>query len=145
MRIITVAFPRGLRSMASGAATATALVVMLAVALVSAGGCDKKSDASTDTPGAQAASGELRVTADEHGFTPASLTVPKGGPGSLATVTFVRTTDQTCATEVVFPDLNVKKSLPLNTPVAVEVPSDAARTLAFQCGMGMYKGAMVVH
>jgi plastocyanin domain-containing protein len=91
-----------------------------------------------------AATGEVRVVADEHGFTPGSIAVPKGAPGSKVTVTFVRTTDKTCATEVVFPDLQIEKPLPLNVPVPVEVPGDAARTLAFQCGMGMFKGAVVV-
>ena len=105
------------------------------------GGCDKKSDASAEPA---AAPGELRVTAGEHGFSPASMQLPKGAAGSLATITFVRATDQACATEVVFPDLDLKKDLPLNTPVAVQVPNDAARTLSFQCGMGMYKGALVV-
>jgi len=121
--------------------TAAAAILLL----FASGGCDKKSDASTDsTPVPPAAPGELRVTAGEHGFSPASLAIAKGAPGSLATVSFVRTTDQTCATEVVFPDLDLKKTLPLNQPVAVNVPSDSARTLTFQCGMGMYKGALLV-
>jgi plastocyanin domain-containing protein len=116
-------------------------VASIVAAVVVFGACDKRSDASDQVP---AAPGEMRVTANEHGFTPPSLTLPKGGAGSLATVTFVRTTDQTCATEVVFPDLDLKKSLPLNQPVPVQVPNDASRTLSFQCGMGMYKGALVV-
>jgi len=85
-----------------------------------------------------------RVVADEHGFTPASLAMAKGTPGSTAAVTFVRTTDKTCATEVVFPELGVRKQLPLNQPVAVDIPTDSARTLNFQCGMAMYKGMLVV-
>jgi len=84
------------------------------------------------------------VTAGEHGFTPTSLNVPSGGPGSHRTVTFVRTTDKTCATEVVFPDLNIEKKLPLNQVVPVDLPTDSAKTLTFQCGMAMYKGAVVV-
>jgi plastocyanin domain-containing protein len=84
------------------------------------------------------------VTASEHGFTPTSLNVPSGGPGSHRTVTFVRTTDKTCATEVVFPDLNIEKKLPLNQVVPVDLPTDSAKTLTFQCGMAMYKGAVVV-
>lgn len=84
------------------------------------------------------------VTAGEHGFTPASLKLPAGGPGTHQTVSFVRTTDQTCATEVVFPDLKIEQKLPLNQVVHVDLPTDTAKTLTFQCGMGMYKGAVVV-
>jgi plastocyanin domain-containing protein len=120
----------------------------LAAALLVASGlcaCDKKSDASSESPSVPpAAPGELRVIAGEHGFVPSSLAVPKGPPGSMATVNFLRTTDQTCATEVVFPELDLKKPLPLNKPVAIDLPGDAARTLTFQCGMGMYKGALLV-
>ena len=115
------------------------------VSLVSLGGCDRKSNASTESTSIPpAAPGELRVLAGEHGFSPSSLAIPKGAAGSLATVSFVRTTDQTCATEVVFPDLDIDKKLPLNEVVNVDVPVDKARTLSFQCGMGMYKGAVVV-
>jgi plastocyanin domain-containing protein len=106
-----------------------------------------KADASGESSGPSMLArvgGALTVTASEHGFTPTSLAVPKGGPGSKAKITFVRTTDKTCATEVVFPDLNLTTPLPLNESVAVEVPSDTARTLTFQCGMAMYKGALVV-
>ncbi len=84
------------------------------------------------------------VTASEHGFSPASVKLPGGGPGSHMPVTFVRTTDKTCATEVVFPDLKIEQKLPLNQVVSVDLPTDSAKTLTFQCGMGMYKGAIVV-
>lgn len=123
---------------------------LLVVALVASAGtaaCSKKSDGDTAPAPASmiaAATGEVRVVADEHGFTPGSIAVPKGAAGSKVTVTFVRTTEKTCATEVVFPDLQIEKPLPLNVPVPVEVPGDAARTLSFQCGMGMFKGALVV-
>ena len=86
----------------------------------------------------------MRIVVGEHGFDPTSLVVPKGGPGATAAVTFLRTTDETCAKEVVFPDVGIKKDLPLKTPVTVDVPADSARTLTFQCGMAMYKGALVV-
>jgi hypothetical protein len=84
------------------------------------------------------------VTANEHGFSPPSLSLGQGAPGSHATVTFVRTSDKTCATEVVFPDLKIEKKLPLDEVVSVDVPTDSARTLTFQCGMAMYKGKLVV-
>jgi plastocyanin domain-containing protein len=92
----------------------------------------------------QAAAPLADVTASEHGFSPTSLKLPSGGPGSHGTVSFVRTTDHTCATEVVFPDLDINKPLPLNQVVKVDLPTDAPKTLTFQCGMAMYKGAVVV-
>jgi plastocyanin domain-containing protein len=123
-----------------------ALALAVASMCVSASvACDKRSDASeSSAPLPPLKPGEIRVVASEHGFTPGSVDVPKGAAGSTVTLSFVRTTDQTCATEVVFPDLDIKKPLPLNQAVAVNVPSDAARSLTFQCGMGMYKGAVLV-
>ncbi len=119
----------------------------LLVASAAFAACDKKADSgaeSTTSSMLASAAGQLRVTAGEHGFVPASLSIPKGAPGSIAVVTFVRTTDQTCATEVVFPELNITRPLPLNEAVPVEVPTDTGKTLSFQCGMAMYKGALVV-
>ncbi len=84
------------------------------------------------------------VTATEHGFVPAHLEVAKGAPGSKVSLTFTRDTEDTCALDVVFPELAIKKPLPLKVPVTVEVPTDEARTLTFQCGMAMYKSSVVV-
>ncbi len=98
-------------------------------------GCSKES-AADDTK-----SGPIAITADDKGFTPASVSLKKGAPAQLV---FTRTTDATCATEVVFPDLKITKKLPLNTPVSVDVPTDSPRSLSFACGMGMFKGAVVV-
>jgi len=81
---------------------------------------------------------EVRVTM--NGFEPARLTLKAGVP---ARVTFVRTTDQTCATAVVFPSMNVRHDLPLNQPVNVDFTPSAGE-LGFACGMNMFKGAIVV-
>ena len=64
--------------------------------------------------------------------------------GLALTLEFVRMTDGTCAKEVVVPALNVRKLLPLNTPVGIAIPADATTTYAFACGMGMLKGSVVV-
>jgi plastocyanin domain-containing protein len=96
----------------------------------------KRSDDS-----AAAVSGTVRVIANEKGYTPSSVTVIKGAP---VTLEFVRTTDDTCAREVVVPALHITEPLPLNTPVAIRLPTDEARTFAFACGMGMFKGEVVI-
>jgi plastocyanin domain-containing protein len=82
------------------------------------------------------------IIADEHGFTPSSVAIPRDKP---AAVTFTRTSDDTCAREVVFPDLKINEPLPLNKPVTINLPAGPARTFTFQCGMGMFKGKVVAN
>jgi len=106
-------------------------VVALALLLLA---CKKAPPASGDPS-------HPSIVADDKGFTPSSVTLPAGKP---AAITFTRTTDSTCATEVVFAETGVKKELPLNVPVTVDVPTDQTRTLSFACGMGMFKGSVVV-
>ena len=109
--------------------------------------CNKASadpPAPTAAPAAAVAdaTGRIAVTVDAKGFSPSTVSFAKGKPASLV---FTRTSDDTCAKEVVFPDLNVKKALPLNQAVTVEIPTAAARTLTFQCGMNMYKSSVVIN
>jgi cobalt-zinc-cadmium efflux system membrane fusion protein len=54
-----------------------------------------------------------KVIVSEQGYEPAKVMLRAGTP---ARITFVRTTDKTCGTEVVFPSLNIKRALPLNEP-----------------------------
>ncbi len=82
------------------------------------------------------------ITADGRGFHPSSVEISKG---QKTTLEFRRTSDETCATSVVLPDLKLEKALPLNQTVAIELPADVSSTLTFQCGMGMYHGKVVVH
>jgi plastocyanin domain-containing protein len=82
-----------------------------------------------------------KVIVGEQGFDPASVTLRAQIP---ARVTFLRTTDKTCATEVVLPSLNIKKALPLNQPVVVEFTPAKTGEIAFACGMNMLRGSVVV-
>ena len=114
------------------------LVTFVALAGVGATGCNKKTHGAA--PGA-VSTGPVAITVDGDGFKPSSVTFKKGAPGTLV---FTRTVDDTCATEVVFPQLSIKKDLPKNTPVTITVPTDKEQKLTFQCGMGMYKSSVVV-
>jgi len=82
-----------------------------------------------------------RVVVSEQGYEPAKVTLRAGTPTRL---TFVRTTDKTCGTEVVFPSLNIKRALPLNEPVVIEFTPAKSGDIAFACGMSMLHGTVVV-
>ena len=82
-----------------------------------------------------------RIMVGEQGFEPARIMVQAGAPTRL---TFVRTTDKTCATAVAFPSLNIRCDLPLNQPVDIELTPQKTGEVQFQCGMNMFRGAVVV-
>jgi pyruvate/2-oxoglutarate dehydrogenase complex dihydrolipoamide acyltransferase (E2) component len=91
----------------------------------------------SDTANIQSA----KIVVNEQGFEPAKIALRAGTPARL---TFVRTTEKTCGTEVVFPSLNIKRALPLNEPVVIEFTPAKAGEIAFACGMNMLRGAVVV-
>ena len=81
------------------------------------------------------------VVVSEQGYEPARVNLRAGTP---ARITFVRTTDKTCGTEVVFPSLKITRALPLNEPVVIEFTPAKGGDIAFACGMGMLQGTVVV-
>jgi len=118
-----------------------ALATFILVALSATSACRKDDASGAAKPVVAVGDQIIAVTADERGFTPANVETKSG---SKLTLRFTRTTDSTCADKVVFPEAGIEKELPLKQPVDVVVPTDKARTLAFQCGMGMFKSAVVI-
>jgi plastocyanin domain-containing protein len=96
---------------------------------------------ATSKKPAPAAPQRIVISVTSNGFEPADIGVQAGRP-VLLTVT--RTTDRTCATEILFKDPNVRKSLPLNQPVAIRFTPKQAGTLHYACGMGMLAGTITV-
>ena len=82
-----------------------------------------------------------KVVVSEQGYEPSKVMLRAGTP---VRITFVRTTDKTCGTEVVFPSLNIKRALPLNEPVVIEFTPAKPGDIAFACGMNMLHGTVVV-
>ncbi|MGQ0507458.1 MAG: cupredoxin domain-containing protein [Myxococcaceae bacterium] len=76
----------------------------------------------------------VKMTVTEKGYEPSPLTVKKGEPLRLL---ITRTTDKTCATEIVIPDAKVNTALPLNKEVEVTFTPEKAGTLTYGCAMGM--------
>lgn len=119
----------------------TALIVVIALCAAACNKTEKPSGGAAPAAQAGPTSGTVDVKADENGFSPSSITLKKG---EAATLRFKRTTEDTCADKVVFPDLKITKDLPVNQPVEIAIDTKEARTLGFECGMGMYKSKVVI-
>ena len=84
---------------------------------------------------------EIQVTVTSEGFQPAEIKTKAGEPLRLV---ITRTTDRTCAKQVVIKDLGVNKPLPLNEAVAVEITPKENGQLRYACSMDMITGVIVV-
>ena len=82
-----------------------------------------------------------KIEINTKGYRPASLRLRRG---IRARVTFLRTTDTTCAKEIVLPDFNIRRTLPLNQPVVVTFTPTNRSAFTFVCGMNMMKGQLIV-
>lgn len=83
----------------------------------------------------------VKIVVGAQGYEPGKVSVRAGAP---VRVTFLRTSDATCGTEVVFPSLDIKRALPLDEPVVVEFTPAKTGDITFVCGMNMLKGVVVV-
>ena len=100
-----------------------------------------RAPAATSREDASATVQNVKITVNEQGYEPAKVTLRAGVQARL---TFVRTADKTCGTEVVFPSLNIKRALPLNEAVVIEFTPATSGDIAFACGMNMLHGSIVV-
>ncbi|NND83495.1 MAG: cupredoxin domain-containing protein [Gammaproteobacteria bacterium] len=83
----------------------------------------------------------LVITVDNGVYTPAHLTLAANLP---ATVYFLRKDASPCAEIVMFPELEISESLPLNKPVAIQLPALQPGDYPFHCQMQMYRGVLAV-
>jgi len=81
---------------------------------------------------------EMKVT--DKGFEPENVTVKKGQP---VTLVITRTTEKTCATDIVIDEYGIKTALPLNKAVEVSFTPKKAGKLAYGCAMGKMIGGVL--
>lgn len=77
----------------------------------------------------------------QGGYKPDRIEVVEGQEVQLK---FVRKEASGCTREVVFPALGIRKELPQNEPVVVQLPTLKVGEYGFECGMKMLKGKIVV-
>jgi plastocyanin domain-containing protein len=84
---------------------------------------------------------EVAVTVGANGFDPWKIAARKG---EKLVLVLTRTTDDTCATEIVIPEAGVDARLPLRQPVRVELTPARTGKLRFSCAMKMFQGEIDV-
>ena len=121
------------------------VVIGCAVVCVTlAAGCTSKtsSTSTTQSPAATTAGpARIAITIDSTGFNPPTVHATAGQP---VTLVFTRVTDQTCATSIQIPSLQITKDVPLNTPTEVTLTPSKKGDIGFACGMNMITGVINV-
>ena len=77
----------------------------------------------------------------EGGYSPEAISVPVG---RTTTLNFTRTDPTECLDTVVLGDFNIRKELPLNKKISIEITPKKKGTFIYSCGMSMYHGKIIV-
>ncbi|MDO8571738.1 MAG: cupredoxin domain-containing protein [bacterium] len=77
----------------------------------------------------------------EGGYSPNVISIPKGKTTSIH---FFRKDPSSCLEEVVLGDFKIRKVLPLNQKVTIELTPQQSGEFQYACGMNMYHGKIIV-
>lgn len=77
----------------------------------------------------------------DGGYAPSTISIPQR---KTTKISFIRKDSSSCLEEVVLGDFKIRKFLPLNKKVTIEVTPKKTGTFNFACGMNMFHGKMVV-
>jgi len=77
----------------------------------------------------------------EGGDSPNVISIPKGKTTKL---NFLRKDPNSCLEEVVLGDFKVRKYLPLNQKVTIELTPQQSGEFGYACGMNMFHGKIIV-
>ncbi len=77
----------------------------------------------------------------DGGYSPEAITIAKG---KTTKINFIRKDPSGCLEEVVLSDFKIRKQLPLNQKVTVELTPQHRGEFGFSCGMNMFHGKIIV-
>ena len=77
----------------------------------------------------------------EGGYLPENIIIPKG---KVTKINFLRKDSNSCLEEVILADFYIKKFLPLNKKITIELKPENEGEFAYHCGMNMYHGKIIV-
>src|ERR1035437_1358520 len=75
------------------------------------------------------------------GYTPSKIVIPQN---KTTTINFLREDSNTCLEEVILSDFKIRKYLPLNQKVSIQINPKKKGEFDFSCGMGMFHGKLIV-
>lgn len=77
----------------------------------------------------------------EGGYSPEIISVEKGKTTKL---NFFRKDPSACLEEVVLSDFGIRRKLPLNEKIVIEITPQKRGEFSYSCGMNMFHGKIVV-
>ena len=83
----------------------------------------------------------INLSVTEKGFVPDKISVK---PGTYVILKVIRKTDSTCATEIKIAEKKIKKDLPFNKEITVDIGVLEKGKIRFACAMDMISGFIVV-
>jgi plastocyanin domain-containing protein len=85
-------------------------------------------------------SDSVDITVD-GGYSPEVISIQKGRTTKL---NFIRKDPTACLEDLVLGDFKIRKNLPLNQKVVVELTPQKSGEFTYTCGMNMYHGKIIV-
>ncbi|MBI3384695.1 cupredoxin domain-containing protein [Candidatus Gottesmanbacteria bacterium] len=77
----------------------------------------------------------------EGGYSPSTISISKE---KTTKINLIRRDPSTCLEEFILPDFKIKKYLPLNKKVEIEITPTESGVFNFHCGMNMFHGKIIV-
>ena len=89
----------------------------------------------------EAIAGESIDILVDGGYKPAAIRLQKS---KSTTLKITRRDPNSCLEEIILPDFKIKKYLPLNKEIQIEITPQKSGEFGFHCGMNMYHGKIIV-
>lgn len=102
----------------------------------------KADSQKAEVKAANVPAGATKVTVSRNGYDPSEIKLEIGKPAKLA---FYRADAENCGGEVVFSKLDITRKLPIGETVLIEFTPQESGEISFACGMGMYRGKVLVN
>lgn len=77
----------------------------------------------------------------DGGYKPEIISIAQG---KTTKINFFRKDPSSCLEEVVLGDFKIRKFLPINEKVSIEITPKQKGEFSFSCGMGMFHGKLIV-